>query len=42
MATADVMMLYVAAAEMPIESSRNPKTRFAARNENPITMLYSP
>jgi hypothetical protein len=27
---------------MPDESNRNPKTRFAARNENPMSILYKP
>jgi hypothetical protein len=31
-----VAMLYIAAAAMPDESNRKPKTRFAARNENPM------
>ena len=37
-----VAMLYIAAAAMPDESNRKPKTRFAARNENPMTILYKP
>ena len=37
-----VAMPYIAAAAMPDESNRKPKTRLAATNENPMSILYKP